>query len=369
MPALTPASSKGSVAIVPGRARNGDTFFSVLARRSYTIVPGAPARRREADEPLRLVDQYYDQGDPEWSVVEFESDMAPRKWATDVVVVGKAHAPQGAPVQQMMVGIRIGTLTKLLSVTGDRSCHWRKGRPPQVSEPLPFAEMPIRYDRAYGGRDVKSDPALPFFYPRNDMGKGVALKNVKESVQDLPLPNIEDPADLLTPERVVIDDPRRWHEQPLPQGLGWRQRTWYPRSALLGAWPPFLEAGTVTAEERLHLLPPDHVALARQMRLPPYDDVFANGASIGLVLSDVTGSETVGLRGLTADGALDFELPGERPVISIDLGHGEQELSPALHTVCIRPDERQLDLVWRGSVDFGPASRLAGLSRLEAWVA
>jgi hypothetical protein len=39
------------------------------------------------------------------------------------------------------------------------------------SDPERFLEMEIRYDRAYGGRDEKSDPNLPFYYPRNDMGR------------------------------------------------------------------------------------------------------------------------------------------------------------------------------------------------------
>ena len=80
-------------------------------------------------------------------------------------------------------------------------------------------------------------------YPRNFMGTGVVLRNVKEAVEGLPLPNIEDPQDLLTPERLFIEEPDRWHLQPLPQGFGWRQRTWYPRAALLGAYPPFLDPG------------------------------------------------------------------------------------------------------------------------------
>jgi len=358
----------GAVQIVPGRSADGEYLFSVLVKRSYRIVQGRAAQRSERDAPLRLTDQYYDNGDPEWSVVEHENEVAPFKAASDVVIIGKAHAPQGQLIEAMAVGVRIGEQQKVLQVIGDRRCQWRDGAAPVFSDPEPFLEMEIRYDRAYGGRDEKSDPNLPFFYPRNDMGRGVALRNVREVVDGLALPNIEAADDLLTPERVVIEDPTCWPEQPLPQGLGWRQRTWYPRSALIGSLPPFLQPGTVTIEERMKLLPPNHVALARQMRLPPFEAQFNNGASLGLVLASLNGDEAVSLRGLTREGRLDFQLPGDVPQITLDLGHGEQLLKTRIHTVSIRPDDLELDIVSRGTLHFGPASKLSTLKRLQAHV-
>jgi hypothetical protein len=358
----------GVVKIVPGRCRNRDGLFSVLVKRSYGFRHGCVAERLERDAPLRLIDRYYDDGGPEHSVVEHENEVSPLKAATDVVVVGRAHAPAGEATPAMVAGLRIGEHEKRVQVIGDRQCHWRDGAAPHYSDPEPFVEMPIRYDRAYGGRDERSDPDQPFFYPRNDRGRGLALRNLREVVQDLPLPNIEDPDDLLLPERVVIDDPRHWSDQPLPQGLGWRQRTWYPRSALMGDVPAYLEAGRATTEERMQLLPPNHVALAKQMKLPPFDAQFANGASFGLVLDDVKGDEAVALRGLSALGALDFALPGDTPQIALDLGQGPQPLATKIHIISIRPDDLQLDIVWRGSLVFGAYSKLASIRRLEATV-
>lgn len=367
---VTPHTSPGpgSVEIVPGRTPAGECQFSVLVKRSYRIVPGGVAQRSAQDAPLRLIDRYYDDGDPEWSVVEHENEMAPFKAATDVVVIGQAHAPNGLPTPIMAVGVRVGEQRKLLRVTGDRRCIWCDGAPPRFSATLPFLRMPIRYDRAYGGRDEKSDPNIPFYYPRNDMGRGVALRNLREVVDGLALPNIESPDDPLTPERVVIEDPERWPLQPLPQGFGWRQRTWYPRSALLGSLPAFLRPGTVTAEEKLKMLPAQHVALARQMRLPPYEAQFYSGASLGLALPSVEADAEIGLRGLTPEGALDFRLPGESPQIGLDLGRGSQALETRMHTVSIRPDDLALDIVWGGSVVFGPYSRLSQLRVMRAEV-
>jgi hypothetical protein len=354
--------------IAPGRTDSGEHVFSVIVKRSYRLIPNGVAERRDADRPLRLIDEYYDGGDAESSTVQHESELAPYKPATDVVVVGKAYAPGGNPTQQMRVGVLIGSVQKVLVVTGDRRCHFRPSALPTFSEPDPFVTMDIRYERAYGGRDEISLKDVPFTYPRNDMGAGVVLRNVKLAVDGLSLPNIEDPTDALTPERLFIEDPTRWHEQPLPQGLGWRQRTWYPRSALIGSYPPFLAPGTVTAEERMGLVPPDHVALAKQSRFKPLVGQFGNGASLGLMFTSLRGDEAVTLGGLSPDGRMRFNLPGDRPRVVLDIGLGEQTPDPVLHTVSIRPDDGEIDLIWRAAVPYEGYSWLPKMKRLHAEV-
>jgi hypothetical protein len=360
--------SKETFEIVPGRNDAGDHVFSVIVKRSYRFTSNGRAERCEADRPLRLIDEYYDDGDPEWATVRHESEMAPYKPATDVVVIGKAYAPGGAPTEQMTVGVRVGAAQKLLLVTGDRRCHYRPDGEPAFGDPEPFTEMEIRYERAYGGQDERSIPTVPFIYPRNPMGTGVALRNMKDVVDGLALPNVEDPDDRLTPDRILIHEPERWHLQPLPQGFGWRQRTWYPRSALLGSYPPFLDAGTVTVEERMGMLPRDHVALAKQSRLKPEVARFNNGASFGLLFPDLRGDEPVALGGMSDDGTLRFSLPGEAPTILVDIGLGEQQPSPKLHTVSIRPDDREVDLIWRASTEYEGYDWLPKMTRLHAEV-
>jgi hypothetical protein len=362
---MTPA---GIVQIVPGRNDRDQHVFSVLVKRTYRIEADRPAIRQEEDRPFRLIDDYYDGGDPEWSTVRHESEVAPFKLSTDVVVIARAYAPRGVPTTRMSVGVQVGERRKILVVTGDRQCHFRRNAAPVVSDPEPFTEMEIRYDRTYGGRDEKSVSEIPFVYPRNFMGVGVALKNVEEVVQGLALPNVEDPQDLLTPERVIIGEPDRWHLQPLPQGFGWRQREWYPRSALLGSFPPFLYPGTVTAEEQMGLLPRDHVALAKQFRLKPFEARFANGASLGMQFSGLKGDEPIALAGLRPDGLLKFSLPAETPRIGLDLGGGLHELEPLLHTISIRPDDLELDMIWRGAHRYDGYRWLSKMTKLHAEV-
>lgn len=363
------SSPNGVFQIVPGRNGHGEHVFTVLVKRSYRIRHERVAERAERDAAFRLTDSYWDQGDPEWSTVQHEGELAPFKPMTDVVVVGQAHAPGEQPVQQMSVGVAVGDQLKLLLVTGDRQCRHREGEAPLFTEPQPFTEMEMRYDRAYGGTDELSDPDIPFHYPRNDKGRGVALRNLKEVVDGLALPNIEDPEDLLTPERVVIEDPLRWHLQPVPQGLGWRQRTWYPRCALLGSYPAFLEPGMVTAEERSGVLPPDHVALARANRLPTFEAHFNNGASLGLMLKDVAPGEHIHLLNLAPGGGpLHFRLPDDMPAVALDLGRGLRPLAPTLQTISIRPDDAAMDLIWQAAQTYPGYHWLPQMKRLHAEV-
>src|SRR5271166_5691319 len=95
--------ANGIFEIVPGKNGQGDHIFSVVVKRTFQIVPGQAARRHDTDSELRKIDGYYDDGDPESSTVQYENELAPFKPAADIVVIGKAYAPAGEPVTQMIV--------------------------------------------------------------------------------------------------------------------------------------------------------------------------------------------------------------------------------------------------------------------------
>ncbi len=361
-------TSGGVFEITLGKNDQGEYIFSVIVKRSYRIEQGGVVERCSEDWPLRKTDAYYDDGDPESSTVQYESELAPFKPMVDIVVIGKAYAPSGEAATEMICTVRVATLEKSITVFGDRECRFREDMSPTFSDPKPFTEMEIRYERAYGGRDETSDPNIPFFYPRNYLGKGVALRNTKKSIDGLALPNLEDPEDCLTPERIVIDEPENWHNQPLPQGFGWFQRTCYPRCAFAGSYPPFLDVDTVTPEERLGLVPKNHIARARQFQLPSYLPRFNNGASQGMLFENIEGGENIRLLGLTPGGDLKFALPTETPEVSLDTGDGAQPLRARLDTVTIRPDDLEIDLIWRAPCVYEGYSWLPSMKRLQAEV-
>ena len=366
----TTDKKKADYAVLPGQDEAGNPVFSLLIKRTYDIVPNGPAARAESDRPLTPIDEYYDMGDPQTSTVKYEADLAPFKPQTDVVFIGKAVAAGGKPVTAMDAGLQVeGVGAKIVRVIGQRRCVFQAGKPPLFTPPEPFTEMEIRYDNAFGGKDKKSLPEGPFFYPRNDMGKGLVLKYQKEFVDGLELPTIEDPADMLTPEGLALLIPEAWPRAPMPQGLGWYPRTGYPRAFYAGSVPPYVETGTMTKEEFLGLIWKDHIVLARKSKLPGFHVRFLQGASQGLSFPYLKGDETIKLRGLTLEGMLKFSLPGEVPTLKLDIGGGLKDLDPVLHTVQIRGEECQVDLVWRGSLPYPGIEYLAEMTTLNAEVA
>jgi hypothetical protein len=354
--------------VVLGQTETRTPIFSVLVKRTYRIQPGRAAERRPQANPLARADVYYDHGDPESSTVKFENDLAPYKLKTDVVLIGKAYAPGGSATTQMAVGLAVGDHRKVIRVIGDRRCIYRADLPPSFTDPEPFTEMEIRYERAYGGTYLRDDSVRMLPYPRNHQGAGFVLKNTRDAVEGLALPNLEGPDDLLTPERVVLGEPERWNGQPLPQSFGWFQRIWYPRCSFVGSVPGFVDPDEVMREETLGLVPQGQIALARRLKLPSFDVRFNNGASYGMALPYLNGGELVRLRNLTPEGALDFSLPSEAPGMTLDIGLGENALKPVLHTVCIRVDEMEVDLVWRGAQPYPGMDWLPEMKRLTAVV-
>jgi hypothetical protein len=361
-------STDDTVSISPSCSDTGAPVFCVLVKRTYDIVPYHEAQRAEHQLPLRRIDEYWDDGDAETSTVRLESELAPYKVATDVVAVAKAYAPHGKPAAEVNASVQVGPHVKSIRVLGDRRCTFRAGKSPSFTDPEPFTEMDLRYERAYGGADLRSTPSMPLYYPRNTHGRGFAIRNARETIGGLLLPNLEDPADLLTPERVALETPKRWNAQPLPQGFGWFQRTWYPRCSFVGSVPGFVNLDEPMREESLGLVPERQMVLARQFKLPSFDVRFNSGASIGLAVPFLTGGETIKLRNLTAEGTLEFRVPSERPRIALDLGDGPSELTSVLHTACIRPDESLLELVWRGAREYPGPDWLPQMRRMDVEV-
>jgi hypothetical protein len=196
---------------------------------------------------------------------------------------------------------------------------------------------------------------MSYTYPRNPLGRGFVVKNVRAAVDGLPLPNIEDPEQRLTPEKLITGEYLRWEAQPMPQGLGWFPKTWYPRAPLAGVMPADRAFEQELRKHYEQVVPPEQRDLYRQTQLPDMDFRFFNGASPGLVASFLAGDEEVKLDGLSPEGAIGFQLPGERPRIGLEIGFGLSELEVVLHTVMIRVEERRCDLVWRGCSTYpGP---------------
>ncbi len=152
----------------------------------------------------------------------------------EVVVLGRAHAPEGEAMRSMRVSLSVGTERRELMVFGDRSWSGAGGEV-CISEPEPFEVMPLTYERAFGGScEVLIDREAPVdvCHMLNPAGRGFdpapmarGLAATLNTPEGYPrhdasrlLPNLEDPDALIC---APGDDPAPacWATVPLNSGL------------------------------------------------------------------------------------------------------------------------------------------------------
>jgi hypothetical protein len=370
-PAPTPASIDtdrgGERVLLPGQSPQGEYILSVLVKRTYQIVPGGACTRAAADRPISAGDVYWDH--PMNSSVRYETDFWPFKVATDVVLNGTVYAPGGSPTTSCLAALQVGDRRKTIAVIGDRVVRYASGRAPVFTDPEPFSEMPLQYELAYGGIDVFSDLKIPYPYPRNPLGRGFVVANTAKSLENVSLPNLEDPAALLTAPELCLGEYARWEMRPMPTGFGWFPKVWYPRALLAGVLPRDRAVEQELRQAYAQLIPD---AKQREAYLKhgfrDMDFRFFNGASQGLALPYLSGGETVVTENLSPAGRVTFQLPTEAPRIGLDIGEGVHEPEVALHTVMIHMDEGQVDLVWRGAVAYRGPDWLPEMPKTELLV-
>jgi hypothetical protein len=353
-------------ALLPGQTPEGQYILSVLVKRTYDITPGKICTRADTDAKVISGDQFWD--DPMNSSVKLESDFVPWKVATDIVLIGVAYSPQGKPAPTYLTGIEVGAARKQVFIIGDRIARYTAGGVPTFTDPKPVATVGLRYENAYGGADIYSDRQLPCLYARNPVGRGFVVRSTRETVEGLSLPNLEDPNDRLTPERLCCGHFMHWERQPMPQSYGWFGKAWQPRAALAGVMPADRATEQELRKMYAQAVPQEQRAMYEQTQLPDMNFQFFNGASQGLAVPFLKGDERVRTMNLTPEGALEFHLPGERPVIALDIGQGPQEPEVVLHTVMIRMEDKQVDLVWRGAVPYPGPDWLPQMHKCEVSV-
>jgi hypothetical protein len=359
--------ARGATLVLPGQTPEGTYILSILLKRTYDIVPNGVCNRATTDTALNPGDEPWD--DPMNSSVRYESDFIPFKLATDVVLNGKAHAPRGVPTTSCMVSLQLGNQRKQVLVMGDRVARFVQNGPPVFTDPMPFLDMDLRYELAYGGIDVCSHKVASYPYPRNPMGRGFVVTNSAKGVDNLALPNLEDPNAPLTPEQLCLGDYNRWQEQPFPAGLGWFPKTWLPRAQLAGILPADRATEQELRQAYAQLVPADQREAYVNNGLPDMDFRFFSGASPGLVFPYLIGWEQVVAENLSPEGILSFRLPLDTPHLGLDIGSGVQEPRVVTHTVMIRMEDRQVDLVWRGAVPYPGPDWLPQMRKMEVLVA
>lgn len=301
------------------RDRDGTETWLVAVKATFAVAADGALTVADEQPPVTLIPRHF--GKPGQSSLRYESDLQRTKVATDIVVLGSAHAPGGRAVTQLDVGFAVGKVAKALRVFGDRV--WKRGRP---GEPQPFVSMPIVYERAYGGADAKAQPSA--WDVRNPVGRGFATS--ASHAEGLPLPNIEYPNEPL----------RDGSERPAPAGFGPIACHWQQRQQWAGTYDDQWQ------RERLPLLPADFDDRHYQC-VPP--DQQAQGF--------LHGGEPVALRHLTPGGGdKRFALP--RVYLGFETlfysGPSVRHMPPKLHTVIVEPDAARVSLVFHSALPCHP---------------
>jgi len=352
--------------LLPAQNPDGNYIMSAIVKRTYDIDDNGNCKPSEKQDGLISADIYYDGKDPVTASCLMESDYIPYKVATDVVVIGKAYAPKGIPVQSLFASVSVNGQTKRVIIFGNRKCSYSLLRGLKFSEPEPFTEMEIRYENAYGGVDLDSfGPDQPMIYPRNFIGKGFIVKNIKEGLDKLELPNIEDPDYLLTPDNIITEKMENWQTQPMPQGFGWYGKLWYPRCSYAGVLPAYMSLYKEILEAASGLVPKDQVEQFKKFKLPMLDFKFFNGASPGLIFPFLKGGEVISLVNMSPHGNIDIKLPDVKLKIGIDIGKGMQYPEVVLQTVCILKEQNRLYLVWRGAIDSPGPDKMTEITKMD----
>jgi len=173
-------------------------FGSVFARVTYHIVDSVLAISPE--QPWKV-------SAPPWNCeyCAMDSDEIFYKGGVDVFVFGSAKSTGDRESDRVDIRFAIGEdFVRYLTVFGERI--WKKESNRLVAgSPHPFKSMPITLENAFGGKDQWDGLDITFQY--NPWGKGFYLS--EESAEGSPLPNIEDPNNLI----------KNWNDQPDPVGL------------------------------------------------------------------------------------------------------------------------------------------------------
>jgi hypothetical protein len=292
------------------RNMDGAEVWIVAVRATFHIGDNGALTPAEEQQDVCLVPTSF--GEPGRSSLRYDLDLVRAKTGTDVIINAHAHAPNGRPLPYVDVGWSVGPVMKSLRVYGDRV--WRSGTHGLVpSEPRPFASMPIRYERAWGGPLGKDSSYDPY----NPVGTGAS------AAPGSPVPNCE-----------YRNRPIRSHDQlGPPAGFGPIACNWQPRVSLAGTFDD------AWRNERQPLPPKD----AR-------DEFFRCAPRDQQIDGFLAGGEVVLLRHLTPEGFAQFRLP--RIALGFQTRINTETVSHRgrLYTVIVEPEERQVIMVWQTSL-------------------
>ncbi len=290
----------------------GVDALHVVVKATFTL--GDSLAVAEQQRPLLLADESW--GEPGASSLRYAADIHLAKPATDVVLVGSAHAPDRRPVTTLDTQLTVGRLRKRVRVVGDRLYNGRVlGAALDAAQP--FTSMPLVYERAFGGVHViDAEKGKIKAEEANPVGRGFRAEKRRKELKGTLAPNLLDPS-----------------QSERPAGYGFVAPNWKPRRDFAGTYDAAWE------RERAPYLPAD------------FDPRFFNAAHPDLVADGyLLGGEPVELIHLSPRGRLSFRLPRCGLDIAVRLDGASERPSCHLETVLVEPDDERLSMLWRAAL-------------------
>jgi len=306
-----------------GMEPSGRECLVVVVKGTFEIPKAKGIKPRLLDEQIPIVESDTFTGEAGFSAPEFESDYAPIKHRCDVTLVGSAFAPGGKPTDKVQVGFKVGNLSKVLNVLGDR--YWlynMAGYSP--TKPIPFEKRTISYDIAFGGVDrfhedeKKHDP-----YMLNPVGIGYHKHLGDELVNNTPAPASEECNSPVTSPNGNFR----------PMSLGPIGRGWLPRYKLGGTYDE------KWLDNTFPFLPTD------------FNELYYQSAPEDQQMDFLKGGEEVVLLNVTEDGRRSFIIPTvDIPVVFFKKKSAREEKQAVLDTLVLDPDNNRFSCTWRTQV-------------------
>jgi hypothetical protein len=244
-------------------------------------------------------------------------DLGMAKPSCDVVLVGSAHAPDGRPASRVDVAVIAGPVRVDAMVQGDRV--WEDSAVGyRASAPAPFTEMPLVWERAFGGFDETTDGVTTL--PENPVGTGFRAKNGTLPIAGMPLPNVEDPRSLVGSHT----------DCPAPAGFTPIGPHWEPRRRYAGTYDEAWQT------DRAPYLPDDFDPRFLQVAPPPL-----------VAPSYFVGGEPIELYGVSPAGPIRSRVPSVELTTQFVLDGTANPTAANIDTIVLEPSARRFSVVWR----------------------
>lgn len=343
----------------------GNNILSLLYKQTFSINKSGEPYLADEQIPLHTDQVTY----PHYkNLLQTESDIYPFKKYCDIIVKGSAK--NFDKKKQFIAEVNFGTVMHQMHIQGNQKTYLDQHKKIKFSDIEIIDEVPLQFNFAYGGIDKeaekkivikdlellkKIDPTIdflagnPYRYPRNPEGKGFIVDFNKDTIEQLELPNIQDPENLLTPENLILNNPKKWLDMPIPYATDWVSPIWFPRLAYAGFMDFESRNTSMLKEVKNKLVEKDifeNKGLGKNANLR-----FSNCGSHALQIAHnipINQCQLINIH--PSNKNFIFKLPSTRPKLYVDGRNGK--LTPTISvmdTLIIEPNKNSFSIVWRGT--------------------